>query len=91
MIASSKFFVGRLSPTPYITVSKGFFNLYPYFSWLVNKTLYFTLLKSPDPSGSAKIICIFLFFYFKYLDIPAIVPPVPAEHTKESIKPLVCL
>jgi hypothetical protein len=58
---------------------------------MVKSTLYFTLLNSPDPSGSAKTILIFLFLSFKYLETPAIVPPVPAEHIKVLIRPLVCL
>jgi hypothetical protein len=48
-----------------------------------------TLLTNPDPSGSDKIILMAGFFYLRYLDTPAIVPPVPAEQTKAFTKPLV--
>jgi hypothetical protein len=50
-----------------------------------------TLLKRPEPWGSAKMILIFLFYFLRYCDTPARVPPVPAEQTKVFISPLVCL
>lgn len=58
---------------------------------MVNRTLYFTLLNNPDPSGSARTIWMFSLFSFKYLETPAIVPPVPAEQTNASRSPFVCL
>ena len=85
-MAYSKFLVGLVKPTPYIIVSNGFLNRWPSLYWIVNKVPYLTLECNPDPYGSARTTFARLkVTYLRYLDTPAIVPPVPAEHTNASI------
>ena len=73
---ASKFFV--ILPCPIPSVIE--FPLEVNFPFFIKSNI-------TDPSGSAATVNIFLFFFFKAIDTPASVPPVPTEVVKASIFP----
>ena len=77
--ASAKFLVILLEPIPSVIDPPSAFNS-PFTIWLYKA----------DPVGSDRYILMSLFFSFKNLLTPPIVPPVPDAHTNPSILPSVC-
>lgn len=89
MSACKKFLVSLLIPEPSVIVSCGWASQNVSFSSAVKRTPKLTRLKRELPWGSERATTTFGFYSFKYLEMPAMVPPVPAQETNAFTLPSV--